>query len=121
MGKMRYFWLLSLIVAFGCSIVPTYEYDEVDVKPEVVYNPIPSYPPWLRDEADEGDEFRVTVKALVDTDGSVIKVKVTEGSGYKELDNHVKDTILLWEYTPGEHEGELVRVWVTLSFKFILT
>ncbi len=121
MVKIRYFWLLSFIVLFGCSIVPTYEYDEVDVKPEVVSSSFPSYPPWLRDEADEGDEFSVKVKALVDTDGSVIRVKVTESSGYRKLDNNVKENVFLWEFTPGEHEGELVRVWVTLSFKFILT
>lgn len=116
--KVCYIGLLSIVVAFSCSSVPTYKYDEVEVKPEVVYSPFPSYPPWLRDE---GDEFRVTVKALVDIDGSVIKVKVTESSGYKKLDNCVKETVLLWEYTPGEHEGELVRVWVPLSFRFILS
>lgn len=116
--KFCYIWLLPLVVVFSCSRVPTYEYDEVEVKPEVVYSLFPSYPTWLRDE---GDEFRVTVKALVDIDGSVIKVKVTESSDYKKLDNYVKETVLLWEYTPGEHEGELVRVWVPLSFRFILS
>lgn len=108
---------ISVILTSGCSSLRTYDFEEVDVKPEVVYSPKPEYPEEARKKGWEGT---VIIEALVDIDGTVADVNVTQSSGYRILDKGAKEAARDWEFTPGEHEGELVRVWVSISFTFSL-
>jgi TonB family protein len=110
--------LISVILTSGCSSLRTYDFDEVDVKPEPVYAPKPEYPEEARSAEMEG---MVVIEVLVNTDGYVARVRVAESSGYKVLDKAAKEAARDWEFIPAEKDGELVRVWVDIPFNFSLT
>ena len=108
---------ISVILTSGCGSLRTYDIEEVDVKPIPVYAPKPDYP----EEARTGEmEGTVIIEVLVGNDGYVKRAKIVESSGYDILDKAAKEAARDCEFTPGEHEGELVRVWVSIPFTFSL-
>ncbi len=58
--------------------------------------------------------LNVMFQALVDENGSVVKVKVmgtpTPGNDIKEM---VSDTVMRWKYKPATKDGVRVKVWTT--------
>lgn len=91
-------------------IVPYYA---LDVKPTPIS--IPS--PYL------GSRFglirgRTVVKALVDIDGSVAEVDILQSSGDLYLDDMALRAAKKAKFTPAEHQGRPVRVWVAIPFTF---
>jgi protein TonB len=65
-----------------------------------------------------GMEGRVTVKVLVNTDGSVIKVGSITGPDV--FADEVREKSMNLEFTPGLQNGKPVKVWVTVPFNFKL-
>ena len=63
-------------------------------------------------------EGRVSVKVLVGTDGSVIKVSSVSGPDVFHDEVRSKATNL--QFTPGLQNGKPVKVWVTVPFSFTL-
>lgn len=74
-----------------------------------------NYPTFARDNGIEG---RVTVKVLVGTDGSVIKVGSI--SGPSEFHDEVRSNVRDLQFTPAVNNGELVKCWVSVPFNFKL-
>jgi len=86
-------------------------------KPKPLSYSIPKYP----DEAKKaGIEGTTLVKMLIDTDGSVIDVKVLESSGCLPLDRAALDAAWRSLFTPAIQNGVPVRVWVSRPFMFRL-
>ena len=63
-------------------------------------------------------EGRVSVKVLVDVDGSVIRVSSLSGPDVFHDEVRSKATNL--QFTPGLQNGKPVKVWVTVPFSFTL-
>ncbi len=73
------------------------------------------YPEVARQAQIEG---RVSVKVLVGTDGSVVKIGSI--SGPDVFHDEVRDKASNLQFTPGLQNGKPVKVWVTVPFNFKL-
>lgn len=100
------------------EIVPYYE---IEVKPKPLRSPVPNYP---YEAKKAGIEGMTVVKMLIDTDGSVMDVKVLKTSGNQLLDEAALDAAKKSTFSPAEHyfngKWYKVRVWVSRPFKFRL-
>jgi len=96
------------------EIVPYYE---IEVKPKPLRSPVPNYPYEAKKARIEG---MTVVKMLIDTDGSVMDVKVLKTSGNQWLDEAALDAAKKSTFSSAEHNGKKVRVWVSRPFKFRL-
>ena len=74
-----------------------------------------SYPEVAREAGVEG---KVSIKVLVGTDGSVIKVGSL--SGPEQFYDEVSNKSMNLQFTPGLQNGKPVKVWVTVPFNFKL-
>ena len=92
-----------------------FEYKEVDVKAHPISIPTPTYPEKARKERIEG---KVTLKLLVNVDGSVRDVNVLEGP--EIFHQAAIDATLQWRFKPAEHNGKVVPVWVVTPIEFSL-
>ncbi len=68
-----------------------------------------------------GIEGKVTVEALVDTNGRVINTKTLKSSGNPTLDQSAIEAARKAVFTPAKQRDEFVRVWVAIPFEFKLT
>ncbi len=100
------------------EIVPYYK---IEIKPKPLGSPVPDYP---YEAKKRGIEGMTVVKMLIDTDGSVMDVKVLKSSGNQLLDEAALDAALKSKFKPAEHyfngKSYKVRVWVSRPFKFRL-
>ena len=95
--------------------VDVLEYDEVDVKAHPINIVTPTYPEKARKERTEG---KVTLKVVVNVDGSVSDVSVLEGP---EVFHHaVIDAALQCQFKPAEHNGKVVPVRMIMPIEFSL-
>jgi protein TonB len=98
--------------------IPVVPFWAVEVKPQTKSIPKPNYPELARQAGIEG---QVVVDALVDVDGKVIDVKIRKSSGNTSLDDAAMNAARGAEFTPAKQRDQLVRVWVSIPFKFSLT
>lgn len=98
--------------------IPIVPYWVVEVKPQPVTIPKPPYPDLARQAGIEG---QVVVKALVDVDGSIVDAEILKSSGNISLDQAAMTAARQSKFTPAKQRDQLVRVWVSIPFKFSLT
>jgi len=86
------------------------------VEPKVVHKPPLNYPEMARLLDQEGTVF---VQALVDLDGSVMKVVIVRSSKFPMLDTAAVMNVSEWKFTPALQHQTPVRVWAgsNVSFK----
>jgi protein TonB len=97
------------------EIVPYYK---VEVKPQPVNIPKPVYPSIA---IKAGIEGQTVVKALVDIDGSIIQTQILKSSGNQLLDQAALEAAMKAKFTPARQRDKMVRVWVSIPIKFVLT
>jgi periplasmic protein TonB len=75
----------------------------------------PEYPP-----ASErlGEEGRVVLQLLVNTDGKVIDSKVETSSGHPRLDEAARAALSLCKFTPGSFQGQPEQAWGRIAYVF---
>lgn len=97
----------------------TYKEFEVEKPPECVnlsqVRGSMTYPEVARQAGIEG---KVSVKVLVGTDGTVIKIGSL--SGPDQFYDEVSNKAMNLQFTPGLQNGKPVKVWVTVPFNFKL-
>jgi len=98
--------------------IPVVPFWAVEVKPQTKSIPKPTYPDLARQAGVEG---QVVIDALVDVDGKVIDVKIRKSSGNSALDEAALNAARGADFTPAKQRDQLVRVWVSIPFKFSLT
>jgi protein TonB len=82
-------------------------------------NPPPPYPPIARRRDQQGT---VTIRALVNIDGSVERAEIAESSGFDSLDNAALETVRRrWRFVPARRDGTPVESWVLVPIRFALT
>ena len=90
-------------------------YDEVEVKPHPIDIVTPVYPEEAKKKKIEG---KVTLKVVVDVDGSVSDVSVLKGP---EIFRQASiDAALQFRFKPAEHKGKVVPVWMVMPIEFSL-
>ena len=92
-----------------------FEYAEVEVKPHPIDLTTPAYPEKARKERIEG---KVSLKLLVNVDGSVSDVRVLEGP--EVFHQAAIDAVSQSRFRPGKHNGKLVPVRLIMPIEFSL-
>ncbi|HZC44870.1 MAG TPA: energy transducer TonB, partial [Candidatus Acidoferrum sp.] len=81
-------------------------------------NPPPTYPAIARRREQQGT---VTLRVLVEADGSVSRAEISESSGFDQLDEAALDTVRSrWRFVPARHDGFAVESWVLVPIRFAL-
>ena len=93
------------------------EFISVEIMPEVIHQASPEYPLQAKQAGITGT---VSVKALVDEEGKVLKATVAKSSGAVSLDEAALEAAYKCEYKPGIQDGHSVKVWVTYPVEFTL-
>ncbi|MBS4015218.1 MAG: TonB family protein [Candidatus Latescibacteria bacterium] len=97
--------------------IPVVPYWVVEVKPQPISIPKPSYPDLARQAGVEGN---VVVKALVDVDGTIIDAEILKSSGNNSLDQAALSAARDSRFSAAKQRDQFVRVWVSIPFKFSL-
>ena len=82
-----------------------------------LHAPAPAYP---RDALRVGAQGTVTLRVLVDVDGSPLEVRVERSSGNRSLDNAARTQVLRqWKFQPAIDNGRPVQAYglVPVDFK----
>jgi protein TonB len=89
----------------------------VKATPLYKVNPAPMYPrlAWRR-----GLEGRVILDVYVDTDGSVIELKINRSSGHEILDGSAAEEVHTWLFQPGTVNGTPTPMWVQVPITYRL-
>ena len=98
--------------------IPVVPFWKVEVKPQPINIPVPTYPDMARTAGIEG---QAVVEALVDVDGSVADARILKPSGNASLDQAAVDAAMRAKFTPAKQRDKPVRVWVSIPFRFTLT
>jgi TonB family protein len=112
-GLLRYWeeWAIPLLGDFSHNI----RYHKATKKPEPIVLPQADYPTKLRGTGFFG---QAQADLLIDYDGSVIAVRVTESSGSAEADSAACDAGLQASFSPGENYGAPCRVWMAVPYSW---
>jgi protein TonB len=98
--------------------IPVVPFWKVEVKPQPINIPVPTYPDMARTAGIEG---QAVVEALVDTDGTVAKARILKPSGNASLDQAAVDAAMRSRFYPAKQRDKAVRVWVSIPFRFTLS
>jgi periplasmic protein TonB len=88
-----------------------------EVEPKFLYQPALVYPSAARSFGYEGTTF---IKALLDLDGSVMRIAVVKSSGFPILDSAAVDYIASAKFSPALQQKKPVRVWIGQTITFQL-
>ncbi|MBW1706030.1 MAG: energy transducer TonB [Deltaproteobacteria bacterium] len=80
-------------------------------------NPTPKYPKIARKRGYQGT---VVIEVLVDRDGRVGDLRVSESSGYSILDRAAMASVKGWVFEPGMKGDQKVDMWVKVPIRFQL-
>lgn len=98
--------------------IPVVPFWKVEVKPQPINIPVPTYPDMARTAGIEG---QAVVEALVDTDGAVADARILKPSGNASLDQAAVDAAMRSKFSPAKQRDKAVRVWVSIPFRFTLS
>jgi protein TonB len=87
---------------------------ELDQRPRVIFQRVPSYPPELRRQERQGTVY---VVFLVDKQGRVVDPKV-QSSTDAGFDTAALDAVRQWRFEPGTRGGEKVRFKMRVPITF---
>lgn len=88
-----------------------------EVEPKITFQPNVEYPEAAKRLGAEGTAF---IKALVDRDGSVMRVVVLRSSGCAILDTSAVQSAYEFKFSPALQNNKPVRVWIMLPLRFRL-
>jgi protein TonB len=97
--------------------IPVVPFWKVEVKPQPINIPVPTYPDMARQAGIEG---QTVVEALVDVDGAIADARILKSSGNQSLDAAAVDAAMRAKFSPAKQRDKAVRVWVSIPFRFTL-
>lgn len=80
-------------------------------------NPAPAYPGASRQLGEQG---KVLLRVLVNTDGQAEQVTLRKSSGYERLDQAARETVQKWRFVPARRGEQVVSAWVVVPVSFSL-
>jgi protein TonB len=98
----------------GEEIDRIFSLDELDQRPSVIFQRVPTYPPELRKQRREGTVY---VVFLVDTRGRVVSPRV-EKSTDPAFERAALEAVKQWRFEPGTRRGEKVQFKMRIPITF---
>ncbi|MBN2199067.1 MAG: TonB family protein [Candidatus Aminicenantes bacterium] len=90
----------------------------VDTTPVLVRRVEPVYPPLAFRMKAEGS---VTIKALIDETGAVVRTEVLKTSGGPYgFEKAARDAVMKWRYRPAVKDSTYVKVWIPVIMTFAI-
>ena len=90
-----------------------------DIRPaKELRQPSVQYPPTSRDDGEEGT---VTLRFIVQTDGSISDIRIARSSGHRRLDTAAQKALRNTKFQPATCHGKPIAVRIHQSFRFELT
>lgn len=80
-------------------------------------NPPPAYPRLSRRLGEQG---KVVLRVLINTDGRAEQAQILTSSGYERLDQTALATVQAWRYVPGKRNGVAEAMWFNVPIQFVL-
>ncbi|WP_026604122.1 energy transducer TonB [Methylomonas sp. 11b] len=80
-------------------------------------NPAPAYPSASRQLGEQG---KVLLRVLVNSDGQVEQVLLRKSSGHERLDQAAQETVQKWRFVPARRGEQVVSAWVVVPISFSL-
>ena len=84
---------------------------------DYLHNPAPAYPLVSRRVGDQG---RVLLRVLVNTQGTASVVQIQASSGHTRLDEAASETVRQWRFVPARRGTEAIEGWVLVPIDFRL-
>ncbi|WAK03687.1 energy transducer TonB [Methylobacter sp. YRD-M1] len=84
---------------------------------EYLHNPAPVYPMVARRLGQQG---KVLLHAMINTDGAVAQLDIHKTSGFSRLDQAALETVKHWRFVPARRGGQAVAAWVIVPISFTL-
>jgi len=102
----------------ACRATPK-ECTPKDIRPaKELRQPSVQYPPTSRDNGEEGT---VTLRFIVQMDGSISDIRIARSSGYQRLDAAAVRSLRQAKFQPATCHGKPIAVRIHQSFVFELT
>ncbi len=102
----------TTIMEFGEPLSDSGGYESM---PTMIKDFVPEFPEKLRKKHKSGS---VRIKALVGSDGNVLKAQVAKKSKYKEFDYSAKITAMKNKFMPAVFNNKRIAIWVTYKVIF---
>jgi protein TonB len=67
-----------------------------------------------------GEQGKVVVRALIETDGTAIQASIKISSGHERLDQTALQAVRSWRYLPGKRGGTPEPMWFNIPVNFVL-
>lgn len=80
-------------------------------------NPAPTYPVESRQAGEQG---KVLLRVLVNTEGNVDQVMLRKSSNHSRLDDAAMETVKHWRFVPAQRASQAVSAWVVIPISFSL-
>ena len=102
----------------ACRATPK-ECTPKDIRPaKELRQPSVQYPPTSRDNGEEGT---VTLRFIVQPDGSISDIRIARSSGHRRLDTAAQKALRNTKFQPATCHGKPIAVRIHQSFRFELT
>ena len=93
------------------------EFVTVEIIPEMIYQEEPVYPKKAEKANIEGTVY---IKALIDSEGKIAKVKVGKSSGHDLLDKSAVAAAYKCKFKPAVQKDKPVATWISYKVEFNL-
>lgn len=80
-------------------------------------NPRPEYPRLSRRMGEQG---RVVLRVLIETNGTAARAELASSSGFERLDEAARLAVLRWRFVPGKRGGVPEAMWFNVPVNFVL-
>ena len=108
----------DILALSACRATPK-ECTPKDIRPpKELHRPSLQYP---RASQEDGDEGTVTLRFIVQADGSVSDIRIARSSGHPRLDAAAQRNLRQAKFQPATCHGKPIAMRVHYSFKFELT
>jgi protein TonB len=77
-------------------------------------------PPYPDSAQQSGEQGTVLVDVLVRTSGRPVKARISQSSGFQDLDNAAVQGVLNWHFLPATQGGDTVSDWTTVKIVYQL-
>jgi len=77
-------------------------------------------PPYPSSAQDAGEQGIVVLDVYVWPNGKPMKVRISQSSGFKDLDTAAIQGVLNWHFVPAIQHGDMVSDWTSVKIVFQL-
>jgi TonB family protein len=102
----------------GLSMIPAHA--SMDGPPRIDSSYPNRQPPYPDTAQDNGEEGTILVDVYVLSSGKPLRAKISQSSGFQDLDIAAEQGALNWHFLPAMRDGDTVSGWTTVKIVFQL-